>query len=545
MPNPWDDGNAARDLSYTDTASNPFAPVNYAERLKNAGRKPSAHTGNTGRMDYAPGQLYGSQWMTPPKPMEPAQPQLPQGPVPGQPYVSTPISYQPLTPPAPLMGDPVPPAPAPQTPPPSYLQPRRRSERVHAAYQAEAPAYPQQAQAGMPYSADIFQHQPTAYMPTGNPDEMPYAPAEPEPYFEPSVSYEEAPQEMEWRDPFTPAVHKEDEPAPKPRKAAAPVSRPPVRVGRVIALAAAAAMLLFCLIAGGSIVLDLMHNERDLEAMRDEYRQRTGTELQMGAARVDLLPKGQTYQPTATPAPTPNRPTPTPVIPVKEAAVIGLSRPDSGEAAEAEMITPTPLVRSRLTGYPNNPLCNVMDSISELVKGNPDVVGHLVIDGVLDEIVMQRNNTYYLTHNSLGVTSQAGAVFADESCTFRLPPENLLLRGQSAVPGKVFAPLWQFVSGGNEFVTAHTTARLTTLYEEETYELFAVITANSDPAGSGYFNYASQPTFTTDEAMMQYVNTARQHSLYQFGTVVEPDDRLLTLATLGGDTCVVLLYAMK
>ena len=30
MPNPWDNGNAARDLSYSDTASNPFVPVNYA-----------------------------------------------------------------------------------------------------------------------------------------------------------------------------------------------------------------------------------------------------------------------------------------------------------------------------------------------------------------------------------------------------------------------------------------------------------------------------------------------------------------------------------
>ena len=540
MPNPWDEGNAARDLSYSDTASNPFTPLNYAERLKNAGKRPSVQTG---RMDYTPGQLYGSQWMTPPKPMEPAQPQLPQGPAPGQPYVSKPLSYEPLTPPAPLMGDPVPPAPAPQMPPPSYLQPRRRSQRVQEAYQADAPGY--QPQAGMPYSADLFQHQPTAYMPTGNPDEMPYPQADPEPYFEPGYAAEEPQQEMDWCDPFTPAARKEEAPKAKPRKAAASVSRPPVRVGRVLALVAAAAMLLFCLIAGGSIVLDLMHNERDLQATRDEYRQRTGSELQMGAARVDLLPKGQTYQPTATPAPTPVRPTPTPVIPIREAAVAGLSRPDSGEPVEAEMATPTPVVRTRLTGYPKNPLCNVMDSISELVKNNPDVVGHLVIDGVVDEIVMQRNNTYYLTHNSLGVTSQAGAVFADESCTFRFPPENLLLRGQSAVPGKVFAPLWQFVEGGQAFVSQHTTARLTTLYEEETYELFAVIAANSDPAGSGYFNYASQPTFTTDEAMMQYVGMARQNSLYQFGTVVEPDDRLLTLATLGGDTCLVLLYAMK
>lgn len=537
LSNPWDDGNAARDLNYTDTASNPYAPLNYAERLKKAGKKPSSATTH---VEYTPGQLYGGSWMTPPKPMEPAQPAAPQ---PGQPYVSTPISFEPLTPPAPLTADPLPPAPAPQTPPPAYLQHRRRSDRTQ---QEEAPAYPPQTQAGLPYSADLFQHQPTAYMPTGNPDEIPNRPFEPEPYFEPAARQETPAQETDWRDPFTPAAPKQERTVPGARKAVAPpATRPPVRIGRVAALIAAALMLLFCVVVGGSIVLDLLHNERGMEARRDEYLQRTGTELHMGAARVDLLPKGQTYQPTATPSPTPNRPTPTPVIAINEAAVLGMSRPDGGEAAEAELITPTPALRSRATSYPKNPLCNVLESISVLAAENADVVGRLVIDGVLDEIVMQRNNTYYLTHNSLGVTSQSGAVFADESCTFRLPPENLLLRGQSSVPGKVFAPLWQFVQGGEAFVSAHTTARLTTLYEEETYELFAVITAGSDPAGEGYFNYASQPTFTTDEAMMNYVAMARQRSLYQFSTVVEPDDRLLTLATLGGDSCVVLLYAMK
>lgn len=526
----WNEGNAARDPSYSDTASNPYTPVDYAARLKDAGKRPASRTGNTGRMDYAPGQLYGSQWMTPPKPMEqPAYPAMPQDPVPGQPYVSTPISYDPLTPPAPF--------PQPSMPAPAYQPPRRRSERVQQMQDAPM-AYPQQAQAGMPYSADIFQHQPTAYMPTGNPDEMPHEYHEPEPYFDPA--YEAEPVQQEWRDPFTPAAVKEHAPAPAPHKAA-PV-RPPVRKGRVLALAAAAAMLLFCLVAGGSIVLDLMHNERDLAAKRDEYRQRTGTELQMGAARVELLPDGQTFAPTPTPAPTPVRPTPTPVIPIN-AAALGLAEAASPEAGD--MPTATPALRSRLTSYPLNPLCNVMDSLSTLVSENPDVVGHLVIDGLLDEIVMQRNNTYYLTHNSLGVTSQAGAVFADESCTFRLPPENLLLRGQSAVPGKVFAPLWQFVQGGQSFVASHNTARLTTLYEENVYELFAVIVADSDPASPGYFSYAAQPTFTTDEAMMHYVQTARQRSLYQFSADVQPTDRLLTLATLGSQSCVVLIYATK
>ena len=160
-------------------------------------------------------------------------------------------------------------------------------------------------------------------------------------------------------------------------------------------------------------------------------------------------------------------------------------------------------------------------------------------------MVMQRNNTYYLTHNSIGSACEYGAVFADQSCTLRMPPENLLLRGQGGVPGKTFEPLWKYVSGGREFVAANMTARLTTIYEEESYVLFAVIVADNTASGAQYFNYASNPTFTTDEAMLRYVESARERSLYKINVEVAASDRLLTLATLGnGPNTLVLMYRM-
>lgn len=200
--------------------------------------------------------------------------------------------------------------------------------------------------------------------------------------------------------------------------------------------------------------------------------------------------------------------------------------------------------RVRLSSYPKNPLHNVQPGLTELLAQNGDVVGRLVIPDVLDEVVLQRNNTYYLNHTLLGTSSEAGSVFADESCSLRMPPENLLLRGQSSVPGKVFNPLWQFISGGSSFAAAHSTAQLTTLYEDERYFLIAVLVAGSDPRADNYFNYASQPTFTTDEAMLSYVESLRRHSLYAFGVDVQATDRLLTLATLGDDNSLVLVYRM-
>lgn len=50
-----------------------------------------------------------------------------------------------------------------------------------------------------------------------------------------------------------------------------------------------------------------------------------------------------------------------------------------------------------------------MESLLPLIDENSDVVGQLTIPGVLEEVVVQRNNTYYLTHNYRGSSSDAGS----------------------------------------------------------------------------------------------------------------------------------------
>ena len=326
---------------------------------------------------------------------------------------------------------------------------------------------------------------------------------------------------------------------------AARPQRPPVRPARVVALIAAFMMVVFCLVQGSRILTDLARNEREMEDVREDFLERTGMELQSGAARVDLLPAGQTYVPSPTSAVTQavQTPSPTPIIPIRENAIQSLNKRDTSNVQEVSAPTDTPSPRTRLSEYPGNPLKNIMESLLPLLEENEEVVGRLTIPGVLDEVVVQRNNTYYLTHNYRGSSSDAGAVFVDESCSLRSPPENLLLRGQSGIEGKVFAPLWQYATAGRDFVASATAAHLTTLYEEADYVLFAVIVASSNPSSPDYFNYAGYTSFVTDADMLSYVESARAHSLYSFNVDVTASDRLLTLATLGNGTeSLVLLF---
>lgn len=517
MPQQWEQGSAARQPA-CEEASNPYQPIDYAARLSHTPRRRAQNA------NYQPGQLYA------------------------------PPVYS------------APPAAAPQSEAPAYMQPQ--------SYDVP------QLTPGTPYGMNAYQNgpQPFGQQPQWEAAQPQWEGAQPQwegaqPQWEaaqPQWQWEEA-QQLQWaeplpqwegaqpqqetaqpapeeefpvdetglKDPFTPAEESKNpvEPA-QPRK----VQRPPVRVDRVIFLTLAVAMVLFCAIAGGRMIAQLVHSERSFEQARNEYREQTGTELQHGAARVDLLPNGQTFAPTATPTPTVfvATPKPAPIIPINEPAVAG----SAVLAAAADVQVTQAPARTRLSIYPKNPLCNVQESLQNLIAENADVVGHLVIPGVLDEVVVQRNNTHYLSRSYTGLPREGGSVFVDESCSFRMPPENLHLRGQASVPGRSFAPLYQYVTGGTAFVSTAATATLTTLYEQEQYVLFAVINASNSAGDPGYFNYASHPTFATDEAMMNYVSTARSRSLYPFNVEVAPSDRLLTLSTLGGDSAVVLIYRM-
>lgn len=374
--------------------------------------------------------------------------------------------------------------------------------------------------------------------------------AAPETPFQPGQPYHAAPVEnngfyagVESKKPESsrPAPHRpfaqKPAAAEKPKKSSKPPKekppKPPILWGRVAAVAAVAVMLLFCLIAGGKILMSLSANEREMAQVRQAYQEQQGQALEQAGVKVDLLPAGETFTPTSTPQVF--------AAPKAEAVQNGNGGETSADTVEEET------TRTRLRRYPDNPLCNVLDSMKEISTEYPDVLARLYIPGVLDEYVVQRNNTYYLTHNYRGSLSDGGAVFLDKDCFISTPPENLLLRGEGNVAGVSFAPLWQYESGGIGFAAGACFAQLTTLYEDARYVLFSVIVADSDPAKPGYFDYASHDTFDTDAQMMEYVQSAADRSLYGFSVSVEPSDRLMTLATVssrGNGKCLVLLFRM-
>ena len=297
---------------------------------------------------------------------------------------------------------------------------------------------------------------------------------------------------------------------PKPPK-------PPINPVRLILLVLAIAMAVFCIVAGCKMLMGYVQNTEDWARTHEDFMNQHGVSMNQAGELVQLPQDGSTFAPAHVPA---------------QAAV-----PDAMEGqhpVDDAQPTPIPVQRTRQYQYPDNPLRNQIESMTEIRKEYPEVIGRLVIPGVIDEWIMHRNNTYYLNHNYRGTSAEGGAVFMDAACTLDTPPENLHLRGSGSVPGKTFHALWQYKTGGSSFLYNAEVAHVTTLYEETQYLLYAVIETSGDPAQPDYFNYASHPTFATDEEMMNYLALARQHSLYTLPTDAQPGDRLLTLSTVTG-----------
>jgi len=306
------------------------------------------------------------------------------------------------------------------------------------------------------------------------------------------------------------------------------------RMGKFIAIGVIVLMLIFCLIQIGHIVLILMRNEKEIKDNREAYPPNMRTTQQSGS-RVDLLPQGVTFAPTQTAPP-----------------LLGSSPATGGPAAGGTAITQTTDTadlgdydadpeslgsqsqRTNSDHYDSNPDETVLDPFVTLRIQNADVIGHLKIDNLVDETVVQKdNNLHYVTRNALGSSDIAGAVYVDELCKLLPPPENLILRGKSAVEGRLFAPLLRYLDGGALFMRQNALIRMNTIYEEAGYVIFAVIVASTEKESPGYFDYAGHPTFPNDREMERYVNRARQNSLYEIPVDVRPSDRLLTICTLG------------
>ena len=173
------------------------------------------------------------------------------------------------------------------------------------------------------------------------------------------------------------------------------------------------------LILYGSVRLILYY--ADLSASRNTTR-----ELQQiydqEESETEAIP--QTSEPTALPSTTP---TAVPISPM----------PTETPQPEEDEDTLQPLA------YPDNPDLKISERFKELRKKGKYIIGWLGFDQV-DEAVVQKDNTYFLTHDAKGKKNSNGAIFLDSGISLKTRPYTIILYGHNMKSGNMFGRLKKY-----------------------------------------------------------------------------------------------------
>lgn len=220
--------------------------------------------------------------------------------------------------------------------------------------------------------------------------------------------------------------------------------------------------------------------------------------------------------PTHTPDPT-GTPTPPPIAASTPA-------PAATQAA-APSATPRTLP---VQYYPNNPYLVASSRFVQLQRQNKDIIGWLTIEGMIDEVVVQRDNAYYLDRDYRGYHNVNGAIFLDESTSLNRRPYTLMLYGHNMKTGAMFGNLRNFENLAfykkNPFMT------FDTMYEDGRYVIFAVGTVSLDYQSWRYLNLSSLNSNNVDKRQEALTMLTRA-SVFSSGVTVQPEDQVLLLVT--------------
>lgn len=277
-------------------------------------------------------------------------------------------------------------------------------------------------------------------------------------------------------------------------------------------------MLVFSVVNLVDYGLDYMRAKNNAAALRELYYQGDKqAEEDPGATAVSTAEP--TAEPTAVPTPEP----------LDELTNTDLLAQQSFELPEA---SPTPRTRLEKVNYPGNPHRLVSSDFQRLRRQNSDIVGWLKIEGVIDEVVVQRDNSYYLRRDYRGYHNTNGAIFMDENCDLHTRPYTYILYGHNMKSGLMFGNLRNYENlsfyKNNPFIT------FDTAYEPGRYVIFAAGTVSTDPSHWRYLSL-SWLFSSSVEYRAKGISQLKRFSVFTSGIQVLPDDQILLLITCVGD----------
>ncbi len=122
--------------------------------------------------------------------------------------------------------------------------------------------------------------------------------------------------------------------------------------------------------------------------------------------------------------------------------------------------------------YPDNPNLKISERFRKLRKKGKYIIGWLSFDQV-DEAVVQKDNTYFLTHDAKGKKNSNGAIFLDSGISLKTRPYTIILYGHNMKSGNMFGRLKKYKE--STYFYKHRIITFDTMYENGQYAVFAVV----------------------------------------------------------------------
>lgn len=270
--------------------------------------------------------------------------------------------------------------------------------------------------------------------------------------------------------------------------------------------------------------------------------------------RYEMLASVHTAAPAASESPA-DAPARTPEAAAAEAVTAEAAGTDAADCTmtRSEMSVPladVPAARALADGiyvsaelpaveYGNN--YQVVPHVQDLKRKSEYVVGWLKMDD-LEEPVVQKDNSFFLTHDAMGRRNANGAIFLDESTRLLTRPYTLLLYGHNMKSGNMFGNLRKYKDFSYCF--AHRTFQFDTLFEEGRYVIFAAETITLTPGRGKYVDlYALQSA--ERETRAKALTALMDYSAFSSIVDVDEEDQLLLLITCVGDDDERLVIAAR
>ena len=177
----------------------------------------------------------------------------------------------------------------------------------------------------------------------------------------------------------------------------------------------------------------------------------------------------------------------------------------------------------------DNETIETMDlDLNNLKNINSDTVAYLKVEStnINYPVVKSSDNEYYLNHSFNKNKNQEGWIFLDYRNNINNLDNNTIIYGHNRLTGTMFGTLKNLLNKSYQESTNHY-IYLTTENNNYVFEVFSTyITSNE--------SYYLKTTFKDDNEYLEFLNTLKSRSTYNFNIELNSDDKIITLSTCSG-----------